>query len=82
MINLLYFSLGLLLEKEETEAALNNCSFLHEETQLGIGCVGLVHAPVFLDSYGGQFSTPGSFEHAGWDFDELANVILVSDTIK
>lgn len=82
VIYFFYFCFSLLLEKEQTEASLNNSCFLHKEPELRVCGVCLVHAPALLYGDGGKFGSFGSFEHARGNLDYFADFIFVGDAIE
>ena len=43
---------------------------------------GFEHSEVLLDHCYSEDWALWSFEHAGWDFDKLADFVFVSDAVK
>ena len=69
------------MEEEQSESSLYDLGFLHEEFELAIGSVSLVHPPVFLDGYGRELWAARSLEHPAWYLDDLANLFLIANTV-
>ena len=81
VVDLLYASLSLLLEKEEPEPSLYDLSLLHEELELAVCGECRVHPPVLLNGDGRKLGTPRPLEHSRWDFNDLAHIIFVGNAV-
>ena len=78
---LVHALLSLLLEHEQAEGSLNDCRFLHQEFEVGIGDSRFVSAPIFLNNCCRQNGTLLSLEHQTWNFYLGLDIVFVDDAV-
>ena len=82
LIALLNLIFDRLLEHKKSEGTLNSNSLVHQEFQVNVCYLRLMHPPEFLNTSGCQDRSFVSFEHQAWNSDLTLNLLLVSETTK
>ena len=69
VVKFLNFVLHVLLENVIAECFLDFFGFLHQKSQISVGNLCFMHAPIFLDAGCSKYRPLVSFEHQAWNGD-------------